>query len=257
MSENRWTEDASEIYRKLAAMAVPRRAEQIATLLTLIPFNRDETFRVVELASGEGILASAVLTAYPHANLLALDGSESMLETTQKRLAPSRNRATSRQFDMAQENWYPQLEGADVVVSSLCVHHLDDGEKQQLFNVIGASLSDRGALLLADLVEPKHDSVKQLFAGSYDHIARSQAQDETMIELFEREEWNYYRYPDPLDKPSYLFDQLIWLRDAGFGYVDVFWMFAGHAIYGGYKSDHAGDLQYNRALDIAQNVLDA
>ena len=32
-----WSEDISELYRKLAAIAVPARTEQIATLLTLIP----------------------------------------------------------------------------------------------------------------------------------------------------------------------------------------------------------------------------
>ena len=52
---------------------------------------------------------------------------------------------------------------------------------------------------------------------------------------FEAEHWNYYRYPDPVDHPSGLFEQLLWLREAGFAAVDCFWMYAGHAVYGGYK----------------------
>jgi tRNA (cmo5U34)-methyltransferase len=38
--------------------------------------------------------------------------------------------------------------------------------------------------------------------------------------------------PDPEDRPSPLFAQLCWLREAGFEAVDVYWMFAGHAVFG-------------------------
>jgi hypothetical protein len=56
-----WTTENSEVYRQLAAVAVPARAEQIATLLMLLPFGQSDSFRVVELASGEGRLAHAIL----------------------------------------------------------------------------------------------------------------------------------------------------------------------------------------------------
>ena len=59
------------------------------------------------------------------------------------------------------------------------------------------------------------------------------------FELFQRERWNMYRYFDPadIDKPSRLFDQLRWLAQAGFVDIDVVWMRAGHAIFGGWKGD--------------------
>lgn len=43
--------------------------------------------------------------------------------------------------------------------------------------------------------------------------------------------------PDAVDKPSRLLGQLVWLRDAGLMAVDVYWMKAGHAIFGGRKQD--------------------
>jgi hypothetical protein len=48
-----------------------------------------------------------------------------------------------------------------------------------------------------------------------------------------------YRYfdPDDIDKPSRLLDQLKWLEQAGFADVDVYWMLAGHAIFGGRKAE--------------------
>lgn len=47
---------------------------------------------------------------------------------------------------------------------------------------------------------------------------------------------DYGRYFDPdFDKPSRLVNQLNWLAAAGFTAVDVYWLRAGHAVFGGYK----------------------
>ena len=46
---------------------------------------------------------------------------------------------------------------------------------------------------------------------------------------------NSQTFPDPMDKPSGLFEQLGWLEAAGFEAVDVYWLKAGHAIYGGQR----------------------
>src|SRR3972149_6715673 len=121
---NQWTESDSDIYRRLAAIPVPVRICQLATLLTLLTFKRDEPFRAVELASCEVILSEALLGAFPNASLLALDGSESMRQTTTKRLAAFGDRASVAAFDMAADNWYSHLDGSDCVLSSLCIHHL-------------------------------------------------------------------------------------------------------------------------------------
>ncbi len=53
------------------------------------------------------------------------------------------------------------------------------------------------------------------------------------LEQFRRRQWNIFRYPDPFDKPSPLYDQLAWLKAASSAAVDVFWPEAGQAIYGG------------------------
>jgi len=258
-----WSEANSKTYRQLAAIAVPARAEQMATLLTLIPFGRDEAFRVVELASGEGILAQAVLEAFPQATVLALDGEETMRQTTAARLSRFEGRGRIGAFDIRAGDWYPQLDGADCVLSSLCVHHLDGAEKQVLYLAAANRLAERGALLIADLVEGARREARDLFADTYDEVAKAQSEALTgSTALFEQlvaTEWNYYRYPDPVDKPSTLFEQLTWLKEAGFAVVDCFWMQAGHAIYGGYRSDEASGegerLHYEAALEIARRAL--
>jgi tRNA (cmo5U34)-methyltransferase len=72
--------------------------------------------------------------------------------------------------------------------------------------------------------------------------------------------WNIFWHPDPFDKPSPLSDQLAWLKTAGFAVADCFWLQAGHAVYGGYKSaadlEAAGGLDYGDALRTANATLD-
>lgn len=260
-----WSEQSSETYRKLAAVVVPRRAEQMAALLTLMPFGRDEAFHAVELASGEGRLAYAILQAFPKATLLALDLSESMRAETARRLAPFGARARVGAFNMAAHDWYGQLDGANAVLSSLCIHHLDAAGKQALFAAVGERLTPGGAFLIADLIQHTRPQAGELFAATYDAVVKEQAGDSGLYEQFVSAQWNYYRYPDEHDQPSPLFDQLTWLSKAGFQGVDCFWMQAGHAVFGGYKpaaaqaalqaATNEGGVGYDEALRIAREAL--
>ncbi len=232
-----WTEADSRLYQDLAAVAVPDRAEQIAALLTLLPFGASSAARVVELGCGEGRLSAAVLHAYPRARILALDGSPEMLNTARGRLAPFGPRASVAEFDLASQDWWPMLEGADAVLSSLAIHHLDGPLKQRLFSAVGSHLQHHGALLIADLIEPQRPEAQELLAATWDESAQQQSPTPAHYEQFREAHWNLYRYPDPdVDKPSPLAHQLRWLEQAGFQAVDCFWLKAGHAIYGGYRS---------------------
>jgi trans-aconitate methyltransferase len=257
-----WSEANSDTYRRIAAIAVPRRREQFAALLTLVPFSPQEEFQAVELGSGEGRLAAAILEAFPRARITALDGSESMRAATANRLAAHEGRFEVDTFDLFQTDWHDHLNGAGLVVSSLVVHHLDGAGKQALFKQIRARMDARAALLIADLVDPKRRAVRELFAATYDRAARDQSQEVAGSDAyyldFLREEWNFFRFPDDeMDIPSPLFEQLNWLDAAGFDAVDCFWLQAGHAIYGGYVGDEPpGDgLPYERALEIAEKAV--
>jgi hypothetical protein len=51
---------------------------------------------------------------------------------------------------------------------------------------------------------------------------------------------------------------LTWLRDGGFRTVDCYWLRAGHAVYGGYRSQArtaAPPLEFQDALRVAEASL--
>jgi len=233
-----WTETDSSLYREIADIAVPRRDEMMRTLVAAVPFSADESMRIVELGSGDGQLASTLLTVFPQATIVALDGSESMRAEATARLAPFGDRARVRAFEVASLDWWDVMFGADVVVSSLCLHHLNDAKKQYLYKAVADRTSPRGAILIADLIEPMDASARRVAADDWDASAKAQAEALGRPELYGRfleAEWNHFRFPDPMDRPSALFHHFVWLKHAGFAAVDCHWAFAGHAVFGGLK----------------------
>lgn len=256
-----WTENDSVTYRDMASVAVPRRAEMLAAVLALVPCGTGDAFKVVEIGAGDGRLGVALLECFPKATLLALDGSESMRALATRSLQPFGSRAAVRSFDVATLDWWDVMRGVDVVVSSLCLHHLNDAKKQYLFRAAAERMSGRGALIVADLVEPQLPVVRRLFAERWDWLAREQAaasQAPDQLEAFQAVRWNHFRFPDSADHPSPLLFQLMWLKHAGFTIADCVWADAGHAVYGGFKSTDppaSTPLSYGDALAAVNRAL--
>jgi tRNA (cmo5U34)-methyltransferase len=243
---NHWNEDNSAHFLELGELFVPGRAEQLATLVNLLPALPDESFTVVELGAGAGHLALEVLEKFPRCHYLAFDGSETMREHLARKLASFRDRLKISSFELTEQAWRQTLPSPlRCVLSSLCVHHLTGPQKRQLFVDMAQRLETGGAILLADLVEPATQRVADLFAHQHDEMVREQSMAQrgnlSGYEQFCEMKWNYFIHdygsanPDPIDHPSPLSEQLRWLSEAGFSSVDCFWMRAGHAIYGGYK----------------------
>jgi len=170
-----WSEADSRLYQAMASIAVPRRAEQMAAILTLLPVGPEDSAKVVELCCGEGRLTASVLRCFPSVEALALDGSSEMRARAQERLAEFGPRARVGALDLAETDWWHELDGADAVVSSLAVHHLSGEQKRRLFEAVAQRLSPRGALLIADLVEPQRAEARELFAATWDAAAKANA----------------------------------------------------------------------------------
>jgi tRNA (cmo5U34)-methyltransferase len=234
-----WNEENSRFFIEYAEYFVPDRMAQMRTLCSLVP-DPGEPFRILELACGQGLLAGALLERFPHCAILGLDGSHEMLQTARQHLEPFGDRFLTGKFDLAAPDWRKTGPVFQAIVSSLAIHHLDDAGKAALFRDACAMLRPGGGLLVADVIRPADPLGQAYAAEAYDEAVRRQAQERDghlhAYEQFERERWNLFRYPDdPIDQPARLVDQLDWLQAAGFVAVDVYWLRAGHAIFGGTK----------------------
>jgi tRNA (cmo5U34)-methyltransferase len=258
-----WSEHDSGIYRDIAPIAVPGRDELVAALACLAPFGRDESFHALDLGCGDGVVAAVLLDCYPNASMTALDGSAGMRAAAMRRLGRFGDRVEVEDFRLASSDWLDALDSAGFVVSSLALHHLSADEKRALYGEIGRRISPHGALVVADIIEPQVPGARELFAATWDRAADEQSRavegGTRLAEKFEEAEWNYYRFPDPADRPSGLFEQLGWMTEAGFPVVDCFWMRAGHAVYGGYKAppeQSSSAVSFESALESARRFVD-
>ena len=133
-----------------------------------------------------------------------------MLGHASERLTGFGARVEVRCFDLSSTEWLTDLDSPDCVLASLSLHHISGADKRRLFAAVYGTLSDRGAFLIADLVQPQRPEAMKLYAEAYDRIAEAQSLSKTgSTHLFDRlveEEWNYYRFHDSEEQPSPLFD---------------------------------------------------
>jgi tRNA (cmo5U34)-methyltransferase len=139
-----------------------------------------EARRILELGTGTGETARRVLEHHPNAALVGIDESDSMLEHARGVLPDGTELRVARLQDNLPEGPF------DLVFSALTVHHLDSGQKADLFHRVAAVIRPDGRFVLGDVVVPERDedAVTPLSEG--------------------------------FDLPDSLEDQLEWLTAAGF-----------------------------------------
>jgi tRNA threonylcarbamoyl adenosine modification protein (Sua5/YciO/YrdC/YwlC family) len=121
--------------------------------------------RVLELGTGTGETTRRVLDRHPDAVLIGIDESAAMLAAAREVLDGNR---VSLQVAAIEQ---PLPEGPfDVVVSALCVHHLEGALKRDLFARVRSALAPGGRFVLGDVVVPADpaDAVTELTPG-FDH----------------------------------------------------------------------------------------
>lgn len=233
-----WNEAASQAFIDYGRYFIPERQAQIETLCRLIP-DGPAPMQILELCCGEGLLAEVILDRRPEARLTGYDGSPVMLRRAEQRLARFDERFQSQPFDLVDQAWRQPDGFYQVILSSLAIHHLDGSSKQRLYQDLYRMLAPGGMLLIADIILPASPSGLEYAAQAWDESVRQQVLELDgkldAYEYFLREGWNTFRYPDPMDMPSGLYEQLNWLSQAGFIAVDVYWLKAGFAVYGGQK----------------------
>jgi tRNA (cmo5U34)-methyltransferase len=235
-----WDEEVSQTFLDYGRYFVPERQAQVQTIAALL-LSSQQPVAAIDLCCGDGLLAEAILATQPLYTVWGLDGSTLMLQRAEQRCARFAGRFQPQPFDLFSRQWPVLANPLLAVVSSLAIHHLDGLQKQTLFQEVHARLAVGGVFVIADILQATHPASQALAAETWDAAVRQRALElDGNLEAFARFQdlqWNMFRYFDPedIDKPSPLFDQLKWLEQAGFAPVEVFWMRAGHAVFGGWK----------------------
>jgi tRNA (cmo5U34)-methyltransferase len=196
--------------------------------------------RFCDLGAGDGGLAELVMEAHPESTCVLVDFSEPMLAAVGEALAHRPGRWQAVNADLAQSSWLdalPRRERFDAVVSRLCIHHLPDERKRELYQEAFDLLEPGGLFLNWD-----HTAIGGLAEGMFDEYFI-----ERMIETeHEREDprpdeevtaaYNDAHDDDILLDPE---TQCRWLREIGFERAEVYFKAIELAIFAGVKPEEA------------------
>ena len=178
---------------------------------------------VLDLGAGSGLLTLLVRARFPEAHIHAMDFSESMLAIARRRLAGDAG-LTLHQADYSSESWPGEL---CAIVSSLSIHHLEDGTKRTVFHKANAALKPGGIFINADQVAGPTPELDRRYKALWLAQVRELGATPEQIEA------SLYRQRE--DRCSSVEDQLRWLREAGFADADCWYKEGRFAVFAGTK----------------------
>lgn len=196
----------------------------------LFLFELDAPIRVLDVGSGYGAVAAAVLERFPNATAIGLDISAPMMEVGREKMAQFGDRFRYHIGDFAEGTLPDNLAGRfDAVVSSAAIHHLPSAEKQRLYKSIYERLNSNGCFFNVDAVDPEEEDVAELIRQlrERDRVRRGDPPREP-------------RAPEAVLTHHHFetaSNQIAWLRAAGFSAVDCFHKHLRDTIIGGYKRE--------------------
>ena len=214
---------------------IPLIEGQDELLRRLITRGERRVRRFLDLGAGGGAFAELVMGTHPQSTGVLVDFSEPMVAAAKQRLTAHAGRWEYVFADLSDPSWSRALpEGRyDAVVSALCIHHLPDERKRELYGQV-YDLLEAGGIFL-----------------NWEHVAAHGIGDGMLEEwMLDRLVAAEHARPDPRPDEEVVREYLEaadediladaevqcgWLREIGFEDVDVLFKIPEIAIFGGVK----------------------
>lgn len=198
---------------------VPRYREMIEELVSAIPGKKG--MKILDLGCGTGNVTWKIKQRFPDAQVTCVDFSDKMLEEAREKLKQYRDieyvACDFRKLKLDKKY--------DAVTSSIAIHHLEDGDKKELYKKIYDALKPGGVFYNADAVQESSKRLREQNIERWKDFMRQNFTEEHIEdEVMPRQEHD--------DKPGKLVSQLDWLAEIGFRDIDVVWKYQSTAVYG-------------------------
>jgi SAM-dependent methyltransferase len=217
---------------------IPMGMEQIDVLLRLIEAACPDPRRILDLGSGDGVLAAAVLSRYAGASATLVDFSPPMVDRALERFAGAAFDVNLLVEDFSTPGWTAAVREEapfDVVVSGYAIHHQTDARKRELYGEILALLKPGGIFLNMEHVASPSPWVRSVAETHFsDSLTAYQLAEGTRAgfpaeKLAERKD----REANVLASVE---TQCRWLMELGYEEVDCFFKVFELAVFGGRRS---------------------
>lgn len=229
------------------------RKASLRRIVHLVPFDPDETIRVLDVGGGWGPVTSVVLEQFPHARVVLHDFSEPMLAEASHRLASHGASVTYHRGDLLTPAWTAGLDGLfDAVVSHIAIHNVRFPDRiRATYHEIFPLVAPGGCFINLD-----HPATGELAGRASRHAQqmarRHQIYEETgawpalgEIPARSRSGWNPHAHAEPRgndlerirsQEPATVANQLRWLLEAGFDEAECFWREPRDALIGAFRA---------------------
>ncbi len=209
-------------YPQLMQRLIPHYDLQRDVMVSLMPSDRSQPLRILDLGCGPGVMASRLVEELPHAQLTLFDLTTEMIDHCRSRLGAN-PRVSFHVGDFREDDFGNDY---DLVLASLSLHHATLDERPALADRLFGSLAPGGQLITAEVVVDESQLVQERQYELWRHFMSSQGED--------GEAW--YQKHLAKDHPV----QVSWwtglLSDAGFASPGCYWRYLNFAIFGGWKS---------------------
>jgi tRNA (cmo5U34)-methyltransferase len=190
--------------------------------LGLLPAERTQPLRVLDLGAGTGLLAALIATAYPQAHLTLIDAAAEMLAQANQRMQPFAERCTLHVMDMRDIAFDQPF---DLIVSALAIHHLADATKQAIFRQIYRMLAPGGRFVHIEQVLGPTPAIEAFYEQAW--LQAVQEKGVSPADLAAAQERMQQDQTVPLAT------QLRWLAESGFQQVHCWYQWYRFVVYSG------------------------
>lgn len=215
-------EEAKEFDNTILKL-IPRYTDMINCMVSVIPFDNSEEFKLLDLGSGTGNITKAVKEKYPYSKISCIDIAENMIQMAQIKL----EEYTDIEYYTGDFSEFDFKEKYDVIVSSLALHHIKtNADKKKFYIKIYSALKEGGVFLNSDVVLGSNEKLNLIYRRKWIDFMLTNLPEEEV-----KEKWLPKQVEE--DFPAPLIHHLNWLKETGFTSIDIIWKYYGLVVYCG------------------------
>lgn len=212
-------EEEAKEYDDIILRLIPNYKLMVESLVSVIPFDTNHFFSMIDLGCGTGTISRMVKDQFPNVEVTCVDISNNMLDIANEKLKGNTNLIQANFYDFEFPHKY------DVIVSSLALHHLEtDRDKLSFYHKIFSALNKYGIFINIDVVLGSDESLTQIYLEKWrSYMYQSSSEDEV------DNKWlpNYYAE----DRPASMTAHLSMLEQSGFSCIDIVYKYYNYAVY--------------------------
>ncbi len=149
---------ASAYDTRLSAI-LPESETFFAEVLSFIPV---QSRRLLELGSGTGYATEKIQSHFNTLQIIGIDHSDEMIRCAQQK--PHLNQVTFLEQDIRD----PWPSGQfDVILTTLCFHHVPEHDRMALLSRVHEALSPEGIFICGDIIRPESDVAEEIYRSRW------------------------------------------------------------------------------------------